>query len=180
MWEIYSRGVVPYVGFKNSEVFEKVNAGITLLPPQGTPADVSKLMKETWRLDPQNRPTFPEIAAVLSKVHGEEYTGVRSTSSRKSLPNRNSKDITKDYSKGSESSKPVDFLSAVKEYGSVGAPKSVDSGGQYSALRTSNADKLLVIKENQELKDQVRKLTQELSFLRTKYGVSAELYGNKM
>lgn len=61
MWEIFSRGHVPYAGWNNKKVIEKTATGSRLSPPSEMPETVQPIMNSCWEEDPNLRPSFAEI-----------------------------------------------------------------------------------------------------------------------
>ncbi|XP_069948491.1 tyrosine-protein kinase CSK isoform X2 [Cherax quadricarinatus] len=60
LWEIYSFGRVPYPRIPLADVMKHVEKGYRMEAPDCCPPEVYQLMKESWNLDPQLRPTFHE------------------------------------------------------------------------------------------------------------------------
>lgn len=61
-WEILTLGETPYKGMKNTEVLEEVMKGTRPTRPQNCPDNLWSLMLQCWDADPNNRPTFQEVA----------------------------------------------------------------------------------------------------------------------
>lgn len=74
LWEMVTLGCQPYPGKTNQEVFDFVSKGyrmdVKLLPH--CPTIFMMLMERCWRTQPQHRPDFHKILAVISMDHGEE------------------------------------------------------------------------------------------------------------
>lgn len=68
LWEIFSLGKQPYYGQSNEEVVRLVLAGQLLAPPEDCPPLASQLMLQCWRLEPRDRPRFPDMAARLAEA----------------------------------------------------------------------------------------------------------------
>ncbi|CAN8178674.1 unnamed protein product, partial [Coccothraustes coccothraustes] len=65
MWEIAARGLTPYPGLENSEVFEFLRGGRRLGAPPHCPPSLYALMLRCWAADPRARPTFEELGGAL-------------------------------------------------------------------------------------------------------------------
>ncbi|XP_035881481.1 tyrosine-protein kinase Fgr isoform X3 [Phyllostomus discolor] len=63
--ELVSKGRVPYPGMNNREVLEQVEHGYHMPCPLGCPASLYEIMLQTWRLDPEERPTFEYLQSFL-------------------------------------------------------------------------------------------------------------------
>ncbi|XP_005394976.1 PREDICTED: tyrosine-protein kinase Fgr [Chinchilla lanigera] len=63
--EIITKGRVPYPGMINREVLEQVERGYHMPCPPGCPASLYEAMEQTWRLDPEERPTFEYLQSFL-------------------------------------------------------------------------------------------------------------------
>jgi len=68
MWEIVTFASMPYPGLSNQEVYEKVMSGYRMEQPPCCPDAIYKLMVQCWR-DPEERPSFFELAERLKDVH---------------------------------------------------------------------------------------------------------------
>ncbi|XP_036034506.1 tyrosine-protein kinase Fgr [Onychomys torridus] len=63
--ELITKGRVPYPGMNNREVLEQVEHGYHMPCPPGCPASLYEAMEQTWRLDPEERPTFEYLQSFL-------------------------------------------------------------------------------------------------------------------
>ncbi|XP_048856880.1 tyrosine-protein kinase yes isoform X37 [Brienomyrus brachyistius] len=63
--ELVTKGRVPYPGMVNREVLEQVERGYRMPCPQGCPESLHEMMKQTWKKDPDERPTFEYIQSFL-------------------------------------------------------------------------------------------------------------------
>ena len=80
LWELFSRGMIPYAAMSNSEAVDKVIEGSLVLPPylknvgyrlpkpKDCPDEVYSIMMSCWDVDPAKRPSFEEILNKLSKL----------------------------------------------------------------------------------------------------------------
>lgn len=71
LWEIYSFGCRPYVGFTNQEAIERIRNLQLLTCPDSCPARLFGLMKECWEENPSDRPQFTEICSRLRQWAGD-------------------------------------------------------------------------------------------------------------
>ncbi|XP_065580788.1 tyrosine-protein kinase transmembrane receptor Ror2-like isoform X2 [Artemia franciscana] len=71
LWEIYSFAVQPYYGMTHEEVVRFLQDGNSLQKPQYGPPSVFELMKQCWRIEPTERPTFPELYGTLVQLERE-------------------------------------------------------------------------------------------------------------
>lgn len=65
LWEIYSFGRVPYPRIPLDDVVKHVEKGYKMEAPEGCPSEIYEIMKQSWDLDPDKRPTF---ALILKKL----------------------------------------------------------------------------------------------------------------
>ncbi|XP_078072201.1 tyrosine-protein kinase Yes isoform X1 [Mustelus asterias] len=63
--ELVTKGRVPYPGMVNREVLEQVERGYRMPCPHGCPESLHELMKQCWKKDPDERPTFEYIQSFL-------------------------------------------------------------------------------------------------------------------
>ncbi|KPP66462.1 hypothetical protein Z043_115034 [Scleropages formosus] len=63
--ELVTKGRVPYPGMVNREVLEQVERGYRMPCPQGCPESLHEMMKQMWKKDPDERPTFEYIQSFL-------------------------------------------------------------------------------------------------------------------
>jgi len=68
LWEIYSFGRVPYPRIPLSEVVRHVEKGYQMEAPDGCPPEIYDIMKQSWNLDPEKRPTFASIFVILDNM----------------------------------------------------------------------------------------------------------------
>ncbi|XP_072912067.1 tyrosine-protein kinase Mer [Hemitrygon akajei] len=68
MWEIVTRGMTPYPGIQNHEIYEYLQANHRLKQPSDCLDEVYDIMYSCWRMDPVDRPTFSDLKSILSKV----------------------------------------------------------------------------------------------------------------
>ena len=76
MWEVYSLGKDPYLGWEVREMLKRIQEGDRLEKPQEEcPAEIYKLMLDCWDLDPKKRPTFEKIFDLLNQEVFSECSG---------------------------------------------------------------------------------------------------------
>ena len=71
LYEVFTRGEIPYKGWSNQKVWQKVTAGYRLEAPPNTPEDAFAIMTSTW--EPYAlRPTFKELSPRVQKLVTDE------------------------------------------------------------------------------------------------------------
>ena len=68
LYEIWSLGERPWGDVSNQEIIDALSLKKSISPPHGCPVVVGKVMKETWKHDKQDRPTFTEVRGMLSTI----------------------------------------------------------------------------------------------------------------
>uniref|UniRef100_A0A8C9VAU0 receptor protein-tyrosine kinase n=1 Tax=Scleropages formosus TaxID=113540 RepID=A0A8C9VAU0_SCLFO len=68
MWEIASRGMTPYPGVQNHEIYDYLLEGHRLKQPADCLDELYDTMLSCWRADPQDRPLFTELRIRLEKL----------------------------------------------------------------------------------------------------------------
>ncbi|KAM4903982.1 tyrosine-protein kinase Mer [Sylvia borin] len=68
MWEIATRGMTPYPGVQNHEIYEYLFHGQRLKKPEDCLDELYEIMSECWRADPVTRPTFSQLKVQLEKL----------------------------------------------------------------------------------------------------------------
>lgn len=58
LYEVVTRGEVPYPGMSNNEVVDKLKIGYRQPAPHNCPKEVYEIMKRCWAQDPDRRDTF--------------------------------------------------------------------------------------------------------------------------
>ena len=70
VWEVMTLAEAPYSAIPNVELVTALKVeGHRLLAPAGCPASVYGLLLECWHLDPNARPTFPQIETRLHTAY---------------------------------------------------------------------------------------------------------------
>lgn len=88
LWELFTRGALPYPAVSNSEVRSVLNSGQRLEQPKFCPNPLYQLMMRCWTHDPETRPTFEVVVKEMSKaweLETREYDKVASGDERLSL-----------------------------------------------------------------------------------------------
>ncbi|XP_058523605.1 tyrosine-protein kinase Mer [Ochotona princeps] len=68
MWEIATRGMTPYPGVQNHEMYEYLLHGHRLTQPEGCLDQLYEIMYSCWRTDPLDRPSFSTLRQQLEKL----------------------------------------------------------------------------------------------------------------
>ncbi|KFP86006.1 Tyrosine-protein kinase Mer, partial [Apaloderma vittatum] len=68
MWEIATRGMTPYPGVQNHEIYEYLFHGQRLKKPEDCLDELYEIMSSCWRADPGTRPTFSQLKVHLEKL----------------------------------------------------------------------------------------------------------------
>ncbi|KAM9656941.1 tyrosine-protein kinase Mer isoform 4-T4 [Morphnus guianensis] len=68
MWEIATRGMTPYPGVQNHEIYEYLFHGQRLKKPEDCLDELYEIMSACWRANPTTRPTFSQLKVHLEKL----------------------------------------------------------------------------------------------------------------
>ncbi|XP_062065832.1 tyrosine-protein kinase Mer [Lepus europaeus] len=68
MWEIATRGMTPYPGVQNHEMYEYLLHGHRLTQPEGCLDQLYEIMYSCWAADPLDRPSFSMLRLQLEKL----------------------------------------------------------------------------------------------------------------
>ncbi|VDH95157.1 FMS-like tyrosine kinase 1 [Mytilus galloprovincialis] len=69
LWEIFSLGGTPYPGIEINEKFIKLlKDGYVMEKPEYSSDELYKVMKATWRTEPDERPTFTQLACQMGDL----------------------------------------------------------------------------------------------------------------
>ncbi len=74
LWELFSRGMIPYPGMENSEVIRKITNGVRLEKPRDCPNEVYDLMLKCWAEKPKERPKFTGTSKCFIVDNVNRYT----------------------------------------------------------------------------------------------------------
>ncbi|XP_067948281.1 uncharacterized protein [Watersipora subatra] len=80
LWELLTRGGIPYPGINNYHISEYIASGKRIEKPDICPSIIYEMMRECWDAEPENRPSFPDMSARLDKLlKGEPVSNDRAT-----------------------------------------------------------------------------------------------------
>ncbi|XP_024152795.1 tyrosine-protein kinase Mer isoform X2 [Oryzias melastigma] len=68
MWEIATRGMTPYPGVQNHEIYDHLIEGNRLKQPPDCLDELYEIMYSCWRTDPMDRPVFTQLREMLEKL----------------------------------------------------------------------------------------------------------------
>ncbi|MEQ2246957.1 hypothetical protein ILYODFUR_004412 [Ilyodon furcidens] len=68
MWEIATRGMTPYPGVQNHEIYDYLVEGHRLKQPTDCLDELYEIMYSCWVADPTDRPLFPQLREMLEKL----------------------------------------------------------------------------------------------------------------
>ncbi|XP_014647103.1 PREDICTED: tyrosine-protein kinase Mer [Ceratotherium simum simum] len=68
MWEIATRGMTPYPGVQNHEMYDYLLHGQRLKQPEDCLDELYEIMQSCWRVEPLDRPTFTVLKLQLEKL----------------------------------------------------------------------------------------------------------------
>ncbi|KAF6104763.1 MER proto-oncogene, tyrosine kinase [Phyllostomus discolor] len=68
MWEIATRGMTPYPGIQNHEIYDYLLHGHRLKQPEDCLDELYGIMHSCWRTEPLDRPTFSMLRLQLEKL----------------------------------------------------------------------------------------------------------------
>ncbi|KAM4591105.1 tyrosine-protein kinase Mer [Odontesthes bonariensis] len=68
MWEIATRGMTPYPGVQNHEIYDHLVEGHRLKQPPDCLDELYEIMYSCWRADPLDRSLFPHLREMLEKL----------------------------------------------------------------------------------------------------------------
>ncbi|XP_030628157.1 tyrosine-protein kinase Mer [Chanos chanos] len=68
MWEIATRGMTPYPGVQNHEIYDYLLDGHRLKQPSDCLDELYAIMSSCWRANPQERPDFTQVREMLEKL----------------------------------------------------------------------------------------------------------------
>lgn len=74
LWEIFTLGLPPYPGISAGEILDYIKRGGRLPPPEVCPQSIYNVMKDCWRYEPIERPTFFLLSdEILPELQDNEY-----------------------------------------------------------------------------------------------------------
>uniref|UniRef100_A0A6G1SPP5 receptor protein-tyrosine kinase n=1 Tax=Aceria tosichella TaxID=561515 RepID=A0A6G1SPP5_9ACAR len=68
LWELMTRGVVPYPDVDNFDLFTYLKEGRRMLRPRYCPVNLYRIMQACWSANSEDRPTFDELVKSVSNV----------------------------------------------------------------------------------------------------------------
>ncbi|XP_060895497.1 tyrosine-protein kinase Mer [Labrus mixtus] len=68
MWEIATRGMTPYPGIQNHEIYDYLLEGHRLKQPTDCLDELYEIMYSCWRADPVDRPSFTQLREMMEKL----------------------------------------------------------------------------------------------------------------
>uniref|UniRef100_A0A672PPS5 receptor protein-tyrosine kinase n=1 Tax=Sinocyclocheilus grahami TaxID=75366 RepID=A0A672PPS5_SINGR len=71
MWEITTRGMTPYPGVQNHEIYDYLLEGNRLKQPNDCLDELYGIMFSCWSADPVDRPDFPQVRKRLENLAGK-------------------------------------------------------------------------------------------------------------
>ena len=85
LFEIYSLGNVPYVGWSNDKVMRRVQSGYRLTKPGVCPDVIFDMMLRCWKQEPTDRDTFKDIVSAVIPTIPAGFNDSHSASRRTRL-----------------------------------------------------------------------------------------------
>ena len=73
IYELITRGRLPYPGMTNPQVVQAVKTGYRMPAPKVCPKQLYEVMKECWKEDAASRPTFDKLQGRLKKISTENH-----------------------------------------------------------------------------------------------------------
>ena len=67
--EIVTKGAMPYPGMNNRQVLEAVDRGYRMPSPEACPEPLYSIMLSCWKSEPEDRPTFDSLKALLEDYY---------------------------------------------------------------------------------------------------------------
>ncbi|XP_070561617.1 uncharacterized protein [Ptychodera flava] len=73
LWEMFTFGEEPWLGYSGAQILHKVDKESERLPkPDNCPPETYKLMSQCWAIKPEDRPTFETLKEMLPKAQPPE------------------------------------------------------------------------------------------------------------
>jgi hypothetical protein len=69
LWELFSKGALPYTNLSNNQMGQYLLSGGRLLQPERCPFAVYELMILCWHPDPAKRPSFRQLFARMNQIY---------------------------------------------------------------------------------------------------------------
>lgn len=74
VWELMTRGVIPYPNLQCFEVLPNLKSGYRLAKPNYCPESVYAILFQCWSVNPKERPTFGQLCHQLEAIVDELET----------------------------------------------------------------------------------------------------------
>ncbi|XP_015839320.2 proto-oncogene tyrosine-protein kinase receptor Ret [Tribolium castaneum] len=72
VWELVTLGATPYPGIAVQNLFHLLRQGYRMERPDNCSPTLYNIMRSCWHIDPEQRPTFQELAALWEKMLSDE------------------------------------------------------------------------------------------------------------
>ncbi|XP_037102164.1 tyrosine-protein kinase Srms isoform X2 [Syngnathus acus] len=73
LYEMMSRGKMPYEGKSNKQVLELLSSGARLACPSRCPHNIHRIMMDCWAAEPSKRPSFHALHSQLDSIYARIY-----------------------------------------------------------------------------------------------------------
>ncbi|XP_008285866.1 tyrosine-protein kinase Srms [Stegastes partitus] len=73
LYEMMSRGKMPYEGKSNKEVLDLLSSGFRLPCPTRCPQNIYRIMMDCWAAEPSKRPSFHALHSQLDTIYARIY-----------------------------------------------------------------------------------------------------------
>ncbi|XP_039878756.1 tyrosine-protein kinase Srms isoform X2 [Simochromis diagramma] len=73
LYEMMSRGKMPYEGKSNKEVMDLLTSGFRLPSPSRCPSNIYRIMTDCWAIEPSKRPSFHALHSQLDSIYAKIY-----------------------------------------------------------------------------------------------------------
>ncbi|KAJ4934015.1 hypothetical protein JOQ06_006823 [Pogonophryne albipinna] len=73
LYEMLSRGKMPYEGKSNKEVLDLLSSGFRLPCPSRCPPNIYRIMMDCWGAEPSKRPSFHALHSQLDSIYARIY-----------------------------------------------------------------------------------------------------------
>ncbi|XP_070551585.1 tyrosine kinase receptor Cad96Ca-like [Ptychodera flava] len=77
LWEIVTMGNIPYRGLSEQEVTSSLSEGYRMPKPSHCEQELYSIILSCWVEDPEKRPTFADLTAVLQKMANDEKNNIK-------------------------------------------------------------------------------------------------------
>ncbi|XP_061758534.1 tyrosine-protein kinase Srms [Nerophis ophidion] len=73
LYEMMSRGKMPYEGKSNQQVLDLLSSGARLACPSRCPHNIYRIMKDCWEAEPARRPSFHALHSQMDSIYTHIY-----------------------------------------------------------------------------------------------------------